>query len=219
MLGKDLAYEPAAPVADHQIGGQADGRNEYFGVPQQAHGFCSVAGERIEIALLWLRGQGHAFADAQDGAYDKADDHGPAGSAEEVVPVTEGQPDETGAKGDGDAIVGVAAEDAHQQHQCVPPAEGKETDAVVLPDEEGHDALGGQPLHGLHVALAEGVGCRKENEQEQRSHYQSFGLVVPSDEAGGEAYQQHKQHGQTDDDGPCASSIPAGGGDEHQYQQ
>ena len=55
------------------------------------YGFCGVAGERIEIALLWLGGQGHAFADAQDGAYDKADDHGPAGSAEEVVPVAEGQ--------------------------------------------------------------------------------------------------------------------------------
>ncbi len=88
--------------------------------------------------------------------------------------MTPGDPEETGAERDGHTIVGVAAEDAHQEHQEVAIAEVLRPHACVLHHKERYHALAAQFHQSLLIAHHAHVhaGVEEYDEQSCAQHAQ-----------------------------------------------
>lgn len=91
---------------------------------------------------------------------------GPAGQLEQPVALQVRQEKKTGTQGDGDAVVRIAAEDAHQQHQEIAVLEILVGNARVLGNEERHDANGAQFEDGRLVPVEEIVRTGAEQDDE-----------------------------------------------------
>ena len=82
--------------------------------------------------------------------------------------------------GYGDTVVGVATEDAHEEHQGIEVAEVLGADTLELPHEEGHHALRGQFGQSHLITLEEALTPRTEEEHEEsrdnHSEHRAVGL-------------------------------------------
>ena len=141
VAATDVQYLFVAALHGEQVARQQDGSHKHLCLPQRLQ---SYTGHCHHDRGVGRRGQAVVppLPQAQSRPDDDAHHHRPAGAAEEAVVPLQGQPHESAAQGDGDAVMGVAAEDAHEEHEQIPPSEVFLADSGVLSYEEGDDALG-----------------------------------------------------------------------------
>ena len=161
-------FFPGQHVACQNNGGDKDLR-----FPQCLEG---NAGDRSEYREIGGKVQTvvASLPDAQARTDDDTNDHRPAGLTEKALASLEGQPYECAAEWNGDTIVGVTTEDAHEEHQQVPAVEVLLADTCVLRDEEGCYALGGQFDERRKVAVEEYLFTRAEENNEDGSGYNAY---------------------------------------------
>ena len=130
-----------------------------------------------------------------------------------------GEGEEAGTERDGDAVVRVAAEDAHEQHQKIAIFEIFVGYAVVLGDEEWDDAGRPQLHHGGFVAVEKlgGAGAEEQDEQCRAEH--SRDIAGGTGDVSGEVDQEGEQQGCHRIDEFWLPEISAGFREEHQHAQ
>ena len=191
-----------------QVTREEECRNEYLCLPQRFQCDAGHGRNHLEVS-------GHVQAlvafvpDAQSCADDDADDHGPARLTEEAFVALEGQPHKGTAQRNGDTVVGIATEDAHQQHQEIPPMEVLLTDSIVLGNEERHDALRRQFEDGVEVAIEENLLARTEEYDEDCRCNDADDGAVGACQTGCQIDKQGEQYRRGDVDGPRFPDVPS----------
>ena len=197
MSAEDVENVLAPPAIGEQVARHDEGDDKHLCVPQGTERNAGHRADGVQVG-------GHVQTlvplapDAQSCADDDADDHRPASLPEEALVALEGQPHEGTAQRNGDAVVGVATEHAHQEHQQIPPMEVLLADAVVLRDEEGHDALGGK-FHQSHlVAVEEDILARTEEDDEQGCGQDAGNGLVGACQTGRQEDKQGEEDGRAE---------------------
>lgn len=190
MTSEGEKEDSTAVSSGIQVDGKPHRQEENLGIPENtehAHRLGSVVGKGSAFPVL------DGFPDAEAGSYRKSHYHGPTGCSEERVALENGHPQETRTKGNGDSVVGVTAENAHEEHENVPSAEGLFPRTLVLHKEERYDALRTEFKHGHFVAQEERVGSGEKKENEKSSEDDFRRRSVGSQQLGGEIDEQREE--------------------------
>lgn len=212
----DAQEHLAAITPTGQIQGKAGRKNEDLGIPKRGQdGPCRAGNvtQRIgnELTGIEQTGWRHVIMlqDAERRTNGKADDHGPASHPEEALQVAERNPKEGDAQRDGESAMGIAAEDAHQEHKKIPIGEILATNAPVLPNEKRHDALRTEFHQGLFVAQEKLFFARaKQHDEDARKQY-AKPCLVHSCQSGSKPNEEEEEKCGADIDNPRFPSVPS----------